>query len=138
MITDEGLSTASLRTMKFLFMIAGAKILTGTTTPDSLVGALSRLLGPLGRLGIPVDEFLQIMGLAMKSLPRIREEIVAGVDEKVSGGHGGGAFGRLKMISSQLVPVFISSMRTPERHFDEDSGSGDGHRGDVRKEDKRG
>jgi energy-coupling factor transport system permease protein len=119
-ITDEGLNTASVRTMRFFFMIAGAKLLTATTTPGSLVTALGRLLGPLRKLNIPIDDFLQIMGLAMKSLPRLKEEIALGCREKVSQGHAIGLFDRLKVISSQLMPVFVRSMQVPERHFEEE------------------
>ena len=119
-ITDEGLNTASVRTMRFFFMIAGAKMLTATTTPGSLVTALGRLLGPLRKLNIPIDDFLQIMGLTMKSLPRLKEEIASGCREKVSQGHAIGLFDRLKVISSQLMPVFVRSMQVPERHFEEE------------------
>ena len=119
-ITDEGLNTATVRTMRFFFMIAGAKMLTATTTPGSMVNALGRLLGPLRKLNIPIDDFLQIMGLTMKSLPRLREEIVSGCGEKVSKGHVSGFLDRVKVISAQLMPVFIKSMRVPEKHFEEE------------------
>ena len=119
-ITDEGLNTATVRTMRFFFMIAGAKMLTATTTPGSIVNALGKLLGPLRKLKIPVDDFLDVMGLAMKALPRLKEEIAANCGEKVSQAHISGFFDRLKVISSQLMPVFVRSMQVPEKHFKEE------------------
>ena len=83
-ITDEGLNIAFIRTMRVLLMIAGAKILTATTTPDSLASALGTFLRPLRRLKMPVDDLLQIMGLTLKSLPRLKEEIVGSYREKMS------------------------------------------------------
>ena len=65
-------------------MIAGAKILTATTTPDSLANALGTFLRPLRRLKMPVDDLLQIMALTLKSLPRLKEEIVEIYREKIS------------------------------------------------------
>jgi energy-coupling factor transport system permease protein len=127
-ITDEGLNTASLRTTRFFLMIAGAKLLTATTSPDSIVSALGRLLGPLRKFRIPVDDFIEVLGLTMKSLPRLKQEIVSGCSGKTSEGHDIGLFDRLKLISSQLLPVFVRSMRVPESHFEEETGDRKGPR----------
>jgi energy-coupling factor transport system permease protein len=121
-ITDEGLNTAFLRTIRFFLMIAGAKLLAATTSPDSIVSALGRLLGPLRKFRIPVDDFIEVLGLTMKSLPGLRQEIVSGCSRKTPEGHDIGLFDRLKLISSQLVPVFVRSMRLPERHFEKETG----------------
>jgi len=122
-VTDEGIHAATLRTMRFFLMIAGAKMLTSTTTPESLVTALGRLLGPLRKLHIPIDDFLQIVGFTMKSLPRLKQEIVSGCREKVPTGHDVGLSERVRLISSQVIPVFVRSMQIPERHFEEGIGA---------------
>ena len=118
-ITDEGLNIAFIRTMRVLLMIVGAKILTATTTPDSLANALGTFLRPLRRLKMPVDDLLHIMGLTLKSLPRLKEEIVGSYREKISHENTKGFLNRIKVISTQLVPIFIMSMRVPERYFKE-------------------
>ncbi len=56
-VTDEGLKIALLRTARVFFMMAGAKILTAAAGIESLVESLGRLLKPLERLGIPVNDF---------------------------------------------------------------------------------
>ncbi len=56
-------------------MIAGAKILTATTTTESLINAFGKILKPLERLGVPVNEFFSTMGLSIRSLPRIKDQI---------------------------------------------------------------
>jgi energy-coupling factor transport system permease protein len=116
-ITDEGLNIAFIRTMRVLLMIAGAKILTATTAPDSLASALGTFLRPLRRLKIPVDDLLQIMGLTLKSLPRLKEEIVEIYREKISNENAKGFLNRIKAISTQLMPIFVRSMQVPERYF---------------------
>lgn len=118
-ITDEGLNIALIRTMRVLLMIAGAKMLTATTTPDSLANALGTFLRPLRRLKMPVDDLLHIMGLTLKSLPRLKEEIVGRYREKISHENTKGFLNRIKVISNQLVPIFIMSMRVPEKYFSE-------------------
>jgi energy-coupling factor transport system permease protein len=118
-VTDEGLNIAFIRTMRVLLMIAGAKILTATTSPDSLANALGTFLRPLVRLKIPVDDLLQIMVLTLKSLPRLKEEIVGDYRGKISQEDSKGFLDRIKVISSRLIPIFIKSMQVPERYFKE-------------------
>ncbi len=119
-IADEGLNIAFIRTTRVLLMIAGAKILTATTTPDSLANALGTFLRPLRRLKMPADDLLQIMGLTLKSLPRLKEEIVGSYREKISHKKTKGFMNRIKVISTQLMPIFVRSMQVPERHFKEE------------------
>jgi len=119
-ITDEGLDIAFIRTVRVLLMIAGAKILTATTTPDSLASALGTFLRPLRRLKIPVDDLLQIMALTLKSLPRLKKEIVGNYREKISRENINGFRDRVRVISAQLVPIFIMCMQVPEKYFNEE------------------
>jgi energy-coupling factor transport system permease protein len=119
-ITDEGLNIAFIRTMRVLLMIAGAKILTATITPNSLASALGTFLRPLRRLKMPVDDLLQIIGLTLKSLPRLKKEIVGNYREKISQENINGFRDRIRVISTQLVPIFIMCMQVPERYFNEE------------------
>jgi energy-coupling factor transport system permease protein len=115
MVTDEGLSTASLRTARVFFMIAGAKILTATTRTESLIEAFGRILKPLERLGVPVNDFFSTMGLAIKSLPGIREQITTNYRERMESGNVKGFWDRTMVISQFLVPLFVQSIQRPDR-----------------------
>jgi len=119
-ITEEGLNIASLRTMRIFFMIAGAKILTATTQIDLLIGAIGKIFKPLERLGIPVIDFFSIMGLTMKSLPRIKDQIAETYKEKVRGEDVKGFWNRVKVISFFLMPLFIKSIQSPEIFFEDE------------------
>jgi energy-coupling factor transport system permease protein len=116
-ITQEGLDAASIRTLRVFFMIAGAKILTATTKVELLVSALGKMLNPLERLGIPVREFFSMMGLTMKTLPKLKEHITVAYKEKVRDGNITGFLNRAKVISLFLVPLFVKSMQSPEVFF---------------------
>lgn len=118
-ITDEGLQAASLRTGRVFFMIAGAKILTATTGTGSLVDGLGRILKPLERLGLPVREFFSTMGLAMRSIPRIKERISEAYGRSTDKGGARGFWNRTKVISVFLIPLFVHSIRNPEIFFED-------------------
>jgi energy-coupling factor transport system permease protein len=119
-ITDEGLHAASLRTIRVFFMIVGAKILTATTQIELLIGAIGKILKPLEYLNIPVVDFFSTMGLSMKSLPKIKDQIARTYREKVNDGNAKGFWNRIKVISFFLMPLFIKSMQSPEIFFDDE------------------
>jgi energy-coupling factor transport system permease protein len=119
-ITEEGINIALIRTMRLFFMIAGAKVLTATTTVESIVGACGRMLKPLERLGVPVAEFFSTAGLTMKSLPRLKDHLIDTYKQKVKENSIQGFWGRIKIASLFLLPLIAKSLRSPEIFFEED------------------
>ncbi len=119
LVTEEGLKIASIRTARVLFMIAGAKILTATTKTEALIDGFARLLRPLERVGLPVKDFFSTMGLAVSSLPKIKEQICETYRERTGNGDVKGFWNRTRVVSTLLIPLFIQSMQSPERFFEE-------------------
>lgn len=119
-VTEEGLTAALLRTVRIFCMIAGAKILTATTGIEPLISAFAKLLKPFERLGVPVEEFFSTMGLTMKSLPRLKEQVVREYRTTVKDGTIKGFRNRAKVISSFLMPLFVKSIRSPETFLNEE------------------
>jgi energy-coupling factor transport system permease protein len=113
-ITEEGLTAALLRTIRIFCMIAGAKILTATTGIEPLISAFAKLLNPFERLGIPVEEFFSTMGLTMKTLPLLKEQVVREYRTTVGDKKITGFRNRARLISSFLMPLFVKSIRSPE------------------------
>lgn len=66
-----------------IVMILWAGILSWTTGLTAVGFAIRRLLRPLGRLGVPVDEIGSVVALAVRSLPLVADEIEV-VNESVS------------------------------------------------------
>jgi energy-coupling factor transport system permease protein len=118
-VTQEGLTIAGLRTARVFFMILGAKILTATTTTKSLVGALGKMLKPLERVGLPVEEFFSVVGLSVKSLPRIKSRLGEAYEERMRTAHAKGFWNRTRLVSLFLIPLFVKSMQRPERFFED-------------------
>jgi energy-coupling factor transport system permease protein len=121
-ITAEGLNIASVRTLRVFFMIAGAKILTSTTEVGLLVNALERIFRPLERLGVPVHEFFSAMGLTMRYLPVLKEQMVREYREKVKDENIRGFLNRARVVSMFLIPLFVKSMQSPESFFEDEAG----------------
>jgi len=118
-VTAEGLTDASIKTMRILFMIAGAKLLTGTTSVESLTRAFGRVLKPLQHAGIPVNEFISTMGLTLKSIPVLKEQFLTMYRERVQQGTIHGFVNRARIVSAFLLPLFVKSIQTPEQFFEE-------------------
>ena len=124
-VTEEGLTAALLRTIRIFCMIAGAKILTATTGIEPLISAFAKLLRPFERMGVPVEEFFSTMGLTMKSLPRLKEQVLREYRTTVKDRKITGFRNRAKVISSFLMPLFVKSIRSPETFLNEGAGNED-------------
>jgi len=117
-VTSEGLTDASVKTIRILFMIAGAKLMTGTTSVESFARAFGRLLKPLQHAGIPVNEFISTMGLTLKSLPVITEQFLTMYRVRMQQGTIRGFRNRARVVSAFLMPLFVKSIQTPEQFFE--------------------
>ncbi len=120
-ITEEGLKIASQRTLRIFFMVAGAKIINATTSLDVLVGALGDTLRPLEKFGLPVKDFFSIMGLTLKCFPRLKNYLSENYRHFKDKGEFRGFFGKAKIISLFLLPMFKQSMQSPEIFFADSS-----------------
>ncbi len=118
-ITEEGLHIATVRTLRIFFMVAGAKILTSTTSFDDLVKALANTLKPLEKIGIPVNEFFSTMGLTLKAFPKLKDYLVVNYKNHKDKNNTKGFMGKARILSLFLLPMFIQSMQSPEIFFDE-------------------
>lgn len=118
-ITEEGLRLATVRTLRIFFMVAGAKILTATTPIDVMVEALRKTLSPLEKTGMPVGDFFSVMGLTLKCFPRLKDYMAANYRNHKNNTESKGFWGRVNIVSSFLLPMFIQSIQNPEVFFKE-------------------
>jgi len=120
-ITQEGLDISMIRTMRLLFMIAGAKILFSYTKTDDIVDALRRLLSPLEIFRLPVKDFFDTMGLTIKCLPALKMMVTETYAEKVTNRNINGFFNKARTVSGFLFPMVIKSIQSPEVFFENTS-----------------
>jgi energy-coupling factor transporter transmembrane protein EcfT len=82
-----------------------------------MISGMDRLLGPLEKTGIPVKEFFAIMGLTMKSFPLLTAHLSKTYREERENMNIRGFRNRMGHMVTFMMPVFIESIRTPERFF---------------------
>jgi energy-coupling factor transport system permease protein len=84
--TEEGMALG-LRTAAQLATAAGfASLLTLTTPPERLAFGLSRIFSPLGRLGLPVEEFFLSVVIALRFFPILGREFDAALEGRADRG----------------------------------------------------
>ena len=113
-ITSAGINRAALIVVRMLLLIAGASLLTYTTSPIQLTDGLERLLSPLKKLHVPVHELAMIMSLALRFIPTLVEEtdkIMSAQKARGADFESGGLMRRAKALIPILVPLFVSSFR---------------------------
>ncbi len=118
MITDEGVHIAAIRTLRVFLMIGGAKVLMAATKAEDMVEGLGRLFGPLEKVGLPVRDFFHTMGLTIKCFPVLKNMASEAYRENMVTGNMTGFWGRARVVSSCLMPLFVKSLQSPETFFE--------------------
>lgn len=113
-ITRQGLHSALFMGIRLTYLILGSSLMTFTTTPNELTDGLERLLGPLGRIKVPVHEIAMMMSIALRFIPILLEETDKIMKAQMARGadfESGGVLKRAKGLVPLLVPLFVSAFR---------------------------
>lgn len=116
-ITKEGLHLAAVRTSRVLLMIGSVKVLMATTPTDEIIRAMSRLLNPFEKIGVPVKDFFHIMGLTIQCFPLLKNAIARHYRENVQKSAQKGIVDKARLIAFFLLPLIVESIRSPEHFF---------------------
>ncbi len=118
-ITEEGITIASIRTLRIFMMIAGAKFLVVNSKIEDLIKALGTFFKPLQFIKIPVNDFIDIMVLSVKTFPVLKKMIRDKYKEDIKDNKVTGLKGKAMIVTSMLIPFFISTIHSPEKIFKE-------------------
>lgn len=118
-ITQDGLHLAVLRSMRIILMIGGVKFLMARTHIDDVVNALSNLLRPLERTGLPVKDFFHTAGLTLKCFPILKDTIADHYAEHIKKGVSKGMLSKAMLLAQFILPLFVESIHSPELFFPE-------------------
>lgn len=113
-ITKEGLYQAAFMSLRLIFLITGASLLTYTTSPISLTDGIEKLLNPFKRIGMPAHELAMMMTIALRFIPTLLEETDKIMKAQMARGadfETGNLIARAKSMVPLLVPLFISAFR---------------------------
>ena len=113
-ITEDGLRTAVLMTIRLMLLIMGASLLTFTVTPNALTDGLEKIFKPLSVLKVPVHEIAMMMSIALRFIPILLDETDKVMKAQMARGadlESGNIIQKAKAMIPILVPLFISAFR---------------------------
>lgn len=117
-ITYEGISFAALVAIRFILFVTGTSILTLTTPPIALTDGLARLMKPLKKIRVPVDDIAMIISVTLRFIPLFADEAERIMKAQKARG---ADLGRGKLISKlhSIIPVIIPLFLSVFRRADE-------------------
>ncbi len=113
-VTDAGLKSAILMSIRMVYLIVGTSVMTLTTTPNELTDGLEKAMYPLSKVGFPVHEVAMMMSIALRFIPILIEETDKIMKAQMARGadfETGGLVKRAKAMIPLLVPLFVSAFR---------------------------
>lgn len=113
-ITSKGLALAVFMTVRIVFLIVSASMLTYTTSPIALTDALESLMSPLKRVHLPVHELSMMMTIALRFIPLLIEEtdkIISAQKARGADFETGNLMRRLRALTPIIIPLFVSAYR---------------------------
>ncbi len=113
-VTMTGIRNMIYYTLRLIFIVVGASVMTLTTSPSRLTDGLESLLWPLHRIRVPVSEIAMMMSIALRFVPILGEEAEKIKKAQLARGadfDDGGLIKRVRGLVPILVPLFVSSFR---------------------------
>lgn len=111
-IYEEGVRIAVFMSLRLIFLLIGASMLTYTTSPIELTDGIEKLLRPIGKN--LAHELAMMMTIALRFIPTLTEEtdkIMKAQKARGANFETGKMLDRAKSLIPILVPLFISSFR---------------------------
>ncbi|HUV31054.1 MAG TPA: energy-coupling factor transporter transmembrane component T [Acidobacteriota bacterium] len=111
-VTSGALMTASFFSLRLVLFLSMAFLVTLTSSPSELAEAVTRLLRPLKRVRVPVDDLGLILFMALRFIPILYGEFMAIKHAQIIRGvsFSGSLVNRIRRTSSLLVPVLVTAI----------------------------
>jgi len=113
-VAKEGVYYAAMLSLRVICLLAGSSLLTYTSTPIQLTGALESLMMPLSKIGLPVNDLAMMMTIALRFIPTLLEEtdkIMAAQKSRGANLDTGNFIERIRALTPILIPLFVSAFR---------------------------
>ncbi len=117
-IYSEGIRQCVLIALRLVSLIVCSSVLSFTTSPTTLTGAIEWILSPLKIFRVKVHELSMMMTIALRFVPTLLEEtekIMSAQKARGADLDSGGLLKKAKALVPILIPLFVSSYR---RAFD--------------------
>lgn len=116
-MTWEGLVAGLAQVYRLGLLVTLASLLTFTTSPAQLAHGLEAMLGPLGRLGLPVRDLAMVLTIALRFVPTLFHEVDKITKAQQARGaeiRSGRPWRRLQSWGPVFVPIFVCAFRRAE------------------------
>ncbi|MGG1662196.1 energy-coupling factor transporter transmembrane component T family protein [Brevibacillus sp. NRS-1366] len=116
-VEEQGVRQAIFISLRLGLLVLISSLLTLTTSPIDLTEGLERLLGPFGRVGVPVHDIALMMSIALRFIPTLMEETDKIIKAQTARGAdftSGNLVRRAKNLIPIAIPLFISAFRRAE------------------------
>lgn len=115
-ITTDGIYRASFMALRIVLLILSSAVLSYSTSPTSLTGAIESLLKPLKFIGLggAVHTMAMTMTIALRFIPTLIEETQKIMNAQKARGadlDSGNLVKKVKALLPILIPLLISSVR---------------------------
>jgi energy-coupling factor transport system permease protein len=113
-LTGEAVLQSFFLSIRIILLVAGASMLTLTTSPIALTDGLEKLLSPMKIFHFPAHELAMMMTIALRFVPTLMDESDKIRNAQMSRGadfESGNIFKRVKSMIPILIPLFVSSFR---------------------------
>lgn len=113
-VTEQGIVKAIQMTARIALMIAGASLLSYTSTPKELADGLEKAFSKTEKLGIPIHEMSVIVMIAFRFIPIMLDELNLLMDAQAARGAKfgeGSIIEKCKGVITLLLPLFLMTVR---------------------------
>ncbi|MBE7057336.1 MAG: energy-coupling factor transporter transmembrane protein EcfT [Ruminococcaceae bacterium] len=113
----EGILFAVKMAIRIIILVAGASLLTFTTSSISLTDGLERLMSPLAVIRFPAHDIAMMMSIALRFIPTFTEETDRIMKAQSSRGaefDTGSFMQKIKSFIPVIIPLIISAFRRAE------------------------
>ena len=113
-ISLDGAANGFLYSLRLLELVWAAALLGWTTTPVSLSDAFEKMVGPLGKLRVPVRDIATMLLLAIRFLPTMlneASEIKLAQKSRGISREGRKTGNRIPSLIPFIVPLFVAAFR---------------------------
>jgi energy-coupling factor transport system permease protein len=116
-ISLDGLYIAALTLLRVVLLYFLSSTLMFTTSMMDLADGLEVLLDPLKRIGLPINELVMTMVIALKFVPLLVAELERLLKAQAARGarvDSGGLAARARGLGAVLVPIFVNAFNRAE------------------------
>ncbi|GIP23358.1 energy-coupling factor transporter transmembrane protein EcfT [Paenibacillus sp. J22TS3] len=117
-VTVEGLQNGAKFVVRIVLLILLASVLTLTTKPLTLARGLEKLLAPLSKLKVPVEQFSLMIVIAIRFIPTIMQELDRILLAQKARGYDVQALRLPKRVFAYipiLIPLFFTTIQRAEQ-----------------------